>query len=290
MNTVVQDKLPVYSFKQIFQLRDRLAGALIPHYAHLTIGDGDDLKLVVDEIREIMPESVPRIAINETTRQLLGQRLDEAAWKDFCWRLAGNITTLKQGRPVEPWRAPGLREWVPLQILRIDPSRSFNNDQQFDLTFRALAGTPAAMQLKKVFSSRWLGTLSGFLGFSNRYGDRPYISPYQLASLRFFALFDPELVKFDQPNFFEVRCGGQCEEHNRKILGLRYRLQGEVCPQNFLHTCHQCAVGYLTCPAGTHKDDYFSAVCQQCKQNAWFDPGSSKDMCIDCWRTKITTP
>lgn len=288
--TELQTQLPVYSIPKILQLRDKLAEALVPRYSSVTLADSEDIELVIQDLRELLPERVSEMAIRNSVYRLLGGSYDDQWWRGFAWLLAGNLSSLYAGRAVAPWRAPGVQEWVPMQITSVAQAPSHKGESQYQFNFRVLAGTPSGLLFQKRFSGAWLARLSRFVGFTKRNGPRPYRSPYQYANLRWFGLLDPTLSRGDQPNFFEVRCAGSAEEHNTRVLGWRNRRGSFVCPRNFTHDCHQCPIGYLSCKAGTHREDYLWRACHGCSEMAWFDPEVSTEVCIDCWRKRTMSP
>jgi hypothetical protein len=283
------ERLPVYSIPKILQLRDRLCEFLVPRYAELVLGDRTDLELLATDITELMPPRVPYITILESVRPSLGSAYTAEGLREFSWRLAASVERLRSGQPLAPWRAPGVREWAPLHILRVEATKSNQGDSRYQLRLRALAGTACPLVFEKRFSGKWLGRLSRFVGFTRGRGVRPFHSPYQYTSLRLFALLDPKLSKFDTPNFFEVRCPGSLLQHNIDVLSWRMRTRGFNCPHEFTHECHQCAIGYLSCKAATHREDYIQGVCMTCGHSSWFDPEASTTECIPCWRKRVTT-
>jgi hypothetical protein len=241
------------------------------------------LQNLVHDLQVFLPK-VPQITLMETARVWIGRAYPETWWRETCWRLAANVPQLISGLPLRVWRPPGVREWVPVQILRVEPAEWRKGHSRYQLCFKVLAGQACTLCFEKPFNGNWLGWAARLLGFTKSAGARPYLSPYQYASLRLMVLLDPALCRGDMPNFFELRCSGSLLEHNLAVLNRRYRRQNFQCPEGFVHPCHQCAVGYETCPAATHRLTYTSGPCRNCGGQGWFDPEVHTDLCVNCWR------
>lgn len=279
--------LPRYSVPAILKLRDRLCQRLIPRYSPLALG-GSEVELFADELAALLPKSVLLPALMDTVRQLIGTELTPEFLRDFSWRLAGNLASLKEGRTVVPWRSPGIEEWVPMQVLRVDPAPDYRGKGgRHTLRLRILAGSACPLLISKTFSKESLVVASRHFGFSKYQGQHPYLAAQLMTSLRFYGLLDPAKSRRDLPGFFQIRCPPGCLEHNTEILRIRFRTHGKTCPRNYQHDCHQCAIGYETCPGGTHRKDLMERLCDTCGKIAWFDPELPPEKCIGCWRRSL---
>jgi hypothetical protein len=94
-------------------------------------------------------------------------------------------------------------------------------------------------------------------------------------------LFDPKLST-GSPAFWHMGCTGGLKTYNRKLLQMRGRQNGFVCPMGYLHDCSKCPIGYDQCPAGTHPRTYVWQLCKVCQEENWFDIKQNKDMCVGC--------
>jgi len=281
-------RLPGYPLPRILKLRDKIYDRLLPRYAHLSLAGGD-VMLLAEELTAQLPPSVPLPVLLDTARQLLDIPLTPEFLREFSWRVAGNLLRLKQGIPAIPWRAPGVEEWVPVQVLRVDPAPDkAGKGGRYTLQLRVLAGSACPRILFKTFGKESLQVASRHFGFSRRRGKYPYQSPYLLVNLRFYIWLEPKLSRGDEPGFFEIRCPASCLEFNAELLRLRFRADGRVCPENFSHDCHRCVVGYLRCPAATHRMDLVERMCTACGKLGWFDPEASLEKCIVCHRRMLT--
>jgi hypothetical protein len=281
--------LPSYSVPKIISLRDRLLHGLVVQYAEISLSSGDELDVFLDDLMPLMPQGIARGVMFETFRPYLGAPYTQEWWRDMCWRLASNIASLAAGHPLRPWQAPGIQEWVPLQVMRIEPAAvSREGNSRYRLTYRILAGHACPILFRKLHSHEWLKRLSRYVGFTRSLGTRPYSSPYQFTGLRFYVLLDPALSREGQPGFYQMRCTGAVSEHNKATLLRRNRHTASfTCPHAFEHACHHCAIGYLECAAGTHKLNYVQRPCLGCGQPAWFDPEVVTDLCVQCWRKHV---
>lgn len=288
MTEISTDRLPTYSISAIVHLKERLSSALVPQFADITIGDAEDLALMARIVLAHMPPRVQPLAVTETLRPLLGSALSAPALRDLSWRLAAGLESLRAGRPVPPWFAPGIREWAPLQILRVRHTARRDGAAAYTLTMRALAGTACPIIFDKTVTGPWLSKFSRFVGFTRANKQRPYVAPEQFTSLRVFGLLDPALSRESKPGFHEVRCSSTLLAHNVDVLSWRYRLKHFKCPHDYQHECHQCYLGYMACKAATHRETYVRNLCMSCGEQAWFDPENAANMCIACVRRHDT--
>jgi hypothetical protein len=280
-------ELPGYRIAQIFELRDRIFDHMFGQYNGIEIA-GHDIPLIVQGLRSLLPQSVSDFVITETVRQLLGSILDGNTTRVFAWRVAGMLPQMRSGAPALPWRAPGIVEWVPFQVLRVLPSPS-KTDVRYSMHLRALAGGPSGLLVDKVMSRSVLNLVSQRLGFTRSRGSRPFVSAYMLTSMRFYGKVDPQRSR-EMPDFNEIRCPAGCLEYNTGILNLRYRLNGQRCPRNYFVSCDKCAVGYTDCMAGCHKSTFVSVLCCVCGRTAPADPEGPSGTCVECFRSALAQP
>lgn len=151
---------------------------------------------------------------------------------------------------------------------------------------RVLAGTACPLVLQKFWSREACGFMSSRLGFSNRYGKRPYQSALLMTGLRLCVLLEPELCR-DGPMFQHVVVPDFCLRHNRELL--KARLQRiPPCPQAYTHPCYRCTVGADACPFATHRDTFVVQPCPACGQaEAVFDPEMSLNACRKCFLREL---
>jgi hypothetical protein len=283
------EKLPRYSIPTILALRDKLANRIVPRYTGLSL-DGGDVNVFAADLAEQLPKSLQLPVLIDTARQMLGEVLTESFLRDFSWLVAGNLTNLKRGVPAIRWKYPGQAEWVPVQVRRVDPDPTTLKGKQHLVSLRVLAGAASSLIFTKRFADKALPVIARHLGFSRSYGDKPFLSPHQLTSLRFYVYLDPTLARDGRPSFYDIRCPSGCANFNSEILKLRCRTKGHPCPRNFVHDCHQCVVGFSNCLAGTHRLDYYQDNCVGCSSRTWFDPEVSRDRCIVCYRAAAAKP
>ena len=280
------DTLPVYSIKQIMRLRSKLVDRLARQFAGITL-DAADITVIIDILRDIMSPSISTRVISQTVDQLIGTTLSAADIAQFCWLLAGNQARLRRGEAVARWQSPGVEEWVPLQVTRVDPAQLRNDNYNYMFRLRVLAGAASGLLVTKRFPARMLMMLSqvgGFTGTRSAHNSRPYQSAYQFVSLRMFGWLDPDLVRDRQPMFHSIRFPSGCLAYNQEILSKRYRHAGFKCPQNFTHDCHVCTVGMQQCEMATHRENYLYILCSVCNKMGWADPEVATLTCVSCWR------
>lgn len=175
-------------------------------------------------------------------------------------------------------------EWVPLQILKAEPGLNFYDERGAFITAMCLAGSCAGIETVFFWTQKKCKALAYMFGFHKPFSKvvpkMRLATPEQLTRLRLYGYI--EATRSDtKPRFNEVKIPESMLRHNLEILHLRFR-KGQQCPQGFLHACHKCAVGYDSCPGGTHPVSYQSQVCDQCGQASYFDPTRSAEKCVVC--------
>jgi len=274
-----------YAVGPILKLRDAFASELVYRFGQIAI-TMSDLPDLFDLTRELFPKSVRDEFLRESVKYLLGKTLSPEFCKEFAWRLAGNLPHLRRGAVVGPWMAPGAAEWVPLQITAAWPAPRRHDKPHTRLGLRVLAGGPAGMYFTKHLSNGQLSLAARHFGFSRSSGQFPYREPSELVLLRFYALLDPMRTKGLEPNFKEMDCPTGCLKHNRLILNRRFRV--DPCPHRYAHRCSQCPVGYNNCHGATHREDFAVRFCTGCGKDAYFDPETGADVCVECWAKQQT--
>lgn len=275
------DRVPVFNIPAIVALRKRLVETVfLPRYHESP--EGVQFEYLVDDLGLALGNKYNRDAVYETVRALVGIELTPQLCGEFAWRLAGNLPALAAGRPVLPWTGPRGNFWAPLQVMRVIHARDQRSDEfGSQVEFRVLAGDACPNVISRFLRRRYTNALARRIGFSKRNDQHfPYHDVRQLVNLRMVAMIDAAKSQFDL-KFGEIRCPPSMFEHNREILRVRVRLQ--PCPQNWIHACHRCVVGYVNCIGGTHRLDYEKKFCSHCGMEAYFDPADiNADRCVLC--------
>lgn len=279
--------LPVFNLVNVFRCRD----LLLTRCVHPRLGqrlEGQVLHSLASALRDQLPNGISRDSIYESVRYLAGQVLEPRNGVELCWRLAGNIDRLKSGVAVCPWTMQPAVEWVPLQILRCQPGRNRRNKLGYNFSFRILAGSPCPMQITAFWSRELCNMLARRLGFSRWLEGRyPYRNAVELVGLRLLGELTPERSQ-QAPGFYEVAVTPSLKKWNvENVLQVRCRVQ--PCPRGYTGACNLCVIGYKECPAATHRENFVSRFCAICgTENAWFDPESTMDRCINCHHKELT--
>lgn len=220
-------------------------GALVAHWRHA--------------LERLLPGASAE-ALQDSLRPLLGLELTDEALRQLSWRLAGNLTRLRQGLAVTPWAVQSEIEWVPLEVEAARPeSRPRRGQRERGHCYRmvALAGTPAGLRLE-TFWPDWLlrpaARRLGFQGRRGRLGDG-----VELVQLRLFGLVEPGL-SHEAPGFRTIGATQAVRRYNQAILLQRLRV-GFVCPRRYEHPCRLCPVGYEECPVAVRPTTLVRAVC-----------------------------
>lgn len=269
--------LPVYNLKRINELRDDIfRRVMYPRLCIVPSGPSFD-SLVADLHREL-PRDVRYSVVYETARQLLGHEISEQTARSFAARIAGNLPTLRRHQPVLPWTAQAKDEWVPVHVTRVELARK-RDDVGYNIRVLVLAGSCCPMQLTKFWKRGMFGVVSARVGFTPKWGNRPFHDPRQFVNLRFMVKLDPKLST-TRPVFSEIGCTKSYVDYNLEVLKRRFKII--PCPNNWTHECHKCAIGYTQCPAGTHLRDYILQICRGCNSAQPFDPEVETDICVHC--------
>lgn len=289
-----------YPIAQILGCRNSLAEILIAEFEGRVL-DGPLFERLAKVCHEGLPGEVDFPTVSESLRGLAGVAATRQTLHDTAHRLAGNLPRLRRHRPVPAWVVQPFKEWVPVQLMAVR-RRATKFKPGADLTWKILAGTSAPLLVRQWRSVNHLRYLARWLGFTRqprpRIGSRPskypYAVPEQLVTLRAYALIDPALCKAGEPGFEKVKFPPSVEAWNKEQLKYRFRVdKGYGCRhgQPASLPCHNCPVGYLTCRAGTHANDYESRHCPGCgNEEAPFDPDwPAGALCVNCERKKKGT-
>ncbi len=265
---------------QVSKLRDRLFDRVLRHYC--------DTKLTWAGVRSIarqmqleLGSRVSWESLADSLRYLVDYDLTTAEAVTVAWRLAGNLDELRAGRPVLPWSVQTTDEWVGLQLLRLTPHTTGTAGFGYRATCRLLTGLGCPGVTQTFWSRKFIPVLARHLGFTRSYGKYPYQHPLQLVGLRFLGLVEASASR-ERPTFRRIRVPQSLVKWNRQnILNIRLRIQ--PCPRQFVHPCHRCAVGWVSCPAAVHRLDYFVQPCAHCgADEAFFDPEQGSEKCLRC--------
>ena len=269
--------LPVYNLKQIGEVRDALFHRVL--YPRLcTVLAGPTFESFVADLSRELSSRIHTATLYETARQLLGHELTEGVARSFAARIAGNLHRLRANEVVLPWTGQAADEWVPVQVTRVDLARK-KEDIGYNVTVVVLAGSCCPDKLIRFWKRGMYNVLAPRLGFTPRWGKRPFQDPAQFVSLRFMAKIDAA-KSTTRPVFTEVGCAQSHLDWNLEVLKRRFKII--PCPNEFTHECHRCAVGVEECPAATHLKTYVVAVCQSCNTAQPFDPETAAGMCVSC--------
>jgi len=278
----MSNRRPSFNIQEILRRRDRLLSRVLSQHVGETI-DGERLDRLTTELRKHLPSGATRDAVFESVRHIAGRPLVQSEAMRVAWRLSGNMKRLREGESVGPWSAQPENEWVPLEVLRAIPARNNRDHRGTEFSFRVIAGTPCPMRITAFWKTRVIKYVASRIGFSRFHeGTYPFSKAQQLVGLRFLGLIEAERSR-TRPEFHEIECPDSIVSWNRTaVLKLRLRV-GEQCPNGWHHPCHQCAVGYETCPAGTHYRTYEIGLCNMCGHgDAAFDPEDPSLHCITC--------
>lgn len=269
---------PSFNLPQVIALRDRMLDGLAPHIG--TAPEGPEFERFVDDLFLLLPEGIKYEIVYESAAPILGKELTKKMVFELAWRLAGNLGKLKQGIVVYPWNGIKQPEWMPIQVIGADRTRTIKGEFAYVYKLRVLAGSACPVVFWKTWTTKACAYIAGKIGFSAPWKNRPYRDGYELVSMRFLAEIDPALCRDNQPGFDKVHCTGALLSWNRDILKARAHID-PPCPYDFSHFCYQCPVGYDQCMAAVHPKTYERKMCPICNKETWHDPGANM-VCVSC--------
>lgn len=250
---------------------------------------------VLDRLSFLTAETLqvePKVA-EESVLHLAGDKLTMGTLAQLAWRLAGNLNQLQRGQPVRPWTRQTHTQWLPAQVVRMDPLRMRKGDLGHRITLRVLSGPPAMAVFERVYSDRFWRATAVRWGFTKAYGKFPMRSPVELQGLR-TCIEVPAGTLADEPRFTGLAdLTQQCPsllKYNRRLIRARCRDRSVfVCPFQMPLTlrCYLCPVGRDRCQVSLHAATYEQRHCPACRSGqAWFDPTSRSPICLDCARKR----
>jgi hypothetical protein len=269
---------PRFNLTTIFKLRDKLSYNLIQHVGTKPIGK--EFEKFVDDVYKLLPSGELQYSIlYESCAYLLTKELTKYHIDEFAWRLAGNLERLKANEIVRPWQLKDISEWVPVQILAADKTKTIKNEYAHLYRMRVLAGSPCPMIISKTWPYKVCSFIASKLGFSKPWKDNPYRDGHELVNTRFLVEIDPKHCR-GSPGFDRVHCMPSHLKWNKLLLKARAHID-PPCPYNFTHFCYQCPIGLDRCIASTHPRTYHLKMCSICNQETWHDPAPI-EICISC--------
>lgn len=215
----------------------------------------------------------------------IGRTLGPETLQDIAWRIAGNITSVRAGRPVLPWASPGRVELCLAQITHIEPAKHRDAAGAM-VTARLYSGSAVQRLVTRFWSDKLFAFQASRFGFSAPWGEKRFHRPGEFVNLRMLVQLDPALSR-SGPMYSKTTCYGSPLNHNKKVIKQRAR-DGFVCPKKYAHACYACPIGYRECPAGTHELTWVKRHCANCNVTGWFNPTDNENSrCLGCrWKRR----
>lgn len=297
-----QVKIPVYNIDRIIKLKQKIINEILFQYFGLPLVD-DDYKDLVKQILKVLPVGIDYDVLFQSMSNVVGLPINDKIAEELAWRLAGNVHNLKKGKIVNPWKTQLINEWVPVQVISVNPTVKFYKDKNKSVNKQAayirlkiLAGSPSSLEMTKLWTNDYIRYLRTEFGFSNwnklkiqgtfsKTNNYPFYDVTELFRLRFLVLIEPNLCR-DGPSFEKLKCPSSYKTWNREIFKLRHRIDFQ-CPKNYIHQCYECPIGFDQCKAACHKNTYKWSKCPICQEENYCDPTNASGMCISCSATKI---
>lgn len=280
-----------YSLDRVMKIRSDLREVLAFEFQG-RVPKGASFTRLLELVQETLPGTIDLQTLEDSLRHAAGTHMTEELLDAVAWRMAGNHLRLKDRRAVPPWHVQKTHEWVPVTVVSCRRQRNSKNNPGAMYGFRIVAGTPAGLLTFHWWSAKYARYLASKLGFSIYRGRNPPRHPFstleQLVGLRLDVLLDPALCE-GEPGFKDVDVPAAAVEWNKRIIACRLRTVDDFeCLMEKSHdelSCHNCPVGFVQCPAATHRHDWVQKACTHCGDaEANFDTDMAGDMCVDCIR------
>jgi len=243
--------VPRYCLQRYAKLREKLLNkALGPFYGVTPYGK--DFDRLVQALTAALPKVTFR-TIYDSVRSLAGVTLTVEVINNLAWRLSANIERLQMELAVPEWSQQAWPEWVPVHVLSCEAYRTQQRRHGGLFRLRVLAGTPCPRIIRTFWSNEFCAMLARRLGYTAKWGKYPFRRREELVSMRMLVLVDPKYCQAEQLGFKNVLVSSALLKWNRGIIRQRFRV-GWECPYAYLHPCFDCHVGYVDCPAATHRE------------------------------------
>lgn len=278
-----------HPFEKTAKRRDRVLQVLGREF--ISTADAEAIRRAVEGILPVLPKSCRYDAIYRSLLPLLGARPDFSLLRRVAGAMAGDLASLRRGRPVWPPHIDPEAHTVTVQVLaarrvaEFRPGRSLGFPVLYRLRIVKGVGVGAEVDIR--LSSRFIQYLAirpNGLGFARPpRGDKlPKYRAYQHFETMVGMLVRLELsMEEGKPKVDNLRCTGALLAYNRALTEMRWR-STFPCPFRYDHACHQCPKGQESCPAATHPVDYQNRMCPSCLETEEFDPFWGDGICRRC--------
>jgi hypothetical protein len=285
------DQLPEFKAKNV-AITLRLVRTLPEDFRMLPYIGVQLVGSVYDDFNVALRECLPRAkeisldTVEACTAYLLDEELSLRKLSELIWRMAGNLPQLYIGRPVYPWDGQARPEWVPLQILAADQTRTMKGKYATRYTYQVLAGSACPMIGFKTWVNKYVtGLLASRMGFTAPWGKQPFKDARELVGMRLHGLLEPKEEK--KLHFDHVRITPSFLKWNQDYIKMRARgAQTQFrCPMNYPDTvaCYLCPIGQDRCPAAIHPVTYVKQMCESCNKLSFYDPSlGDRESCLRC--------
>lgn len=291
MDSEEKEKIPVLSLADATRWRKKLRAIFIPKL----VGELLDSSMFHDAVTEINKlvtkaahvqthddthpdhQDIIRPVIEKTLSNLIAGRVLDMSWAEHVInRLAGGMWLLKSGIPLYPWAGQLKEEWV-LTMIRsatyyTTPRRNIPGAM---LEFYVITGTPADMSFTQFFPDFMLRKMAIKLKILERKNNR-FLHHREL--VKHYVLLKLEIGSELKASKFQER---DALNKRNKIRAKRRSEYKTKCPRQSKWPCHFCPAGYVSCPLGTHKNDY---VLKQCPggHEGWYPDTKATGRCLSC--------
>ena len=227
-------------------------------------------------------------ALKKTLEQRFsGEIVTDALRMKLAQVLAGNVTQLRIGDPVEPWKGQKKDEWVLLLVLgaerRYTPKRNIPGGE---LKLQVMTGSPAGDTFPQFFTDRALTRMGQFIGLLSKWEGRR-LHPREFVQMSFIG----KLRKGSERFMSEYYERPSLNNRNRKLMRAR-KLPERVCPHGYVVPCYGCHLGFGSCSLATHRTTLVRSRCPKCREEGLFDPEFPwQKICLHCqlsiWRSAV---
>jgi len=266
-----------FNLSKLYKLRNKLISETFAPYIDARIS-GQVFHDLYEDVAAALPARAVTGAVFESLRCLAGCNFDRKTAAEWAWRLAGNIDALAAGSAVIPWIKQLIDERVPIRVERVifDTKKDL---QGFTFFCRVLAGSPCPLLFPQFLTRRSCAAIAREVGFTASWGKMPYSSGLYFSDLIFYAHVEADRSR-ETPYFRQISASPSMIKHNRRRIALRTR--AEPCPQNFIHECRNCHIGYDKCLGGVYPKSLEPRECPNCGAVTFIEADAAPQICYDC--------
>jgi hypothetical protein len=214
----------------------------------------------------------------------LGTTITAESTRLLTAAIAGNVDELRADQAVMPWVGQPRAEWAIATIAEAHYAKTpVQHISGTDLLFSILTGAAAGQQVTRFLPDSQIKQMARRIGLLGR---REYKLPHYREFVRLYCFVQLPAGETLEVESYHEQSGLNTRNRAKTLARRNYK---QECPEQSSYPCHFCHKGYVSCPQGTHRNDYITRECANGHDGA-FDPGRHDSICMACsagkWRAQ----